>query len=566
MSIEKTKGQLHQLLNDDRYPVIALSGKWGTGKTHLWNKVKEESSVDNIKNALYVSLFGQSSIDQVKRKLIENAIPLTKERGGWIEALRNLFTVGVKTGAQYFKVLAAVNDINLLLIAPVLLKDKVIVIDDIERKHEKLGIDEVLGFIDEYSNQYGSRFVLILNDGQLSAKDEQKTLWATFREKVIDQEIKLSTSSDEACRIALELVPSKYFEAIKKASVKCSLTNIRVITKIILFINRIIGDRNLAEPIQSRVVPSMVFFSAIHFRGLVDGPDFNFALNIGDPDWYFYSKQEGDEPSPEEIRESNWRTLMNELGIYGCDEFEKLLVDFLESGLLDGDLIESIIERYITENESMTAKAEVHRFIHQVTWNHRLTDSMLLDQAKIFLNTCHFLDIFTVSLLCLIIERKLSGGQSIADDIIEKWIDFNQENEILDNPFDNEIHPKIQSFLDAKKEQNHAKTSILDVVLYIYTHDSWGAVHMNMLARATPNDFENVIRNTDNIDDFKDFMLQMTKLASNEKHYEQYFGSAVDHFIDACRTIILDPDSSRLANLIKGIFESRKLAAKLQLN
>lgn len=566
MSIDKTKGQLYQLLLQGEDSVIALSGKWGTGKTHLWNKVKEESTDDNIKNALYVSLFGQSSIDQVKRKLIENAIPLSKERGKWIDPFKNLLDVSVKTAAQYYKMLAAVKDVNLSLMAPIMLKDKVIVIDDIERKHEKLGIDEVLGFIDEYSNQHGSRFVLILNDCQLSAKDEQKTLWATFREKVIDQEIKLSTSPDEAFCIALELIPSKYSEAIKQASVKCSLTNIRIITKIIKLINRILACRDITVPIQNRVVPSIVLFSAIHFRGLVDGPDFKFALNIGSSNWDMFSEQENAEPSLEEIRENNWRTLMNELGIYGCNEFEKLLVDFLESGLLDVGLIESIIQRYIAENESMEAKAAVHRFIYQVIWNYRLTEPMLLEQATIFLDTCHFLDSSTVSLLCSIIEKKLSGGQSITEDIIDKWIDHNQIDENSDNPFDNEIHPKIQAFLDTIKEESHAKTSIVDVVLYICTHNSWGPVHMSILSRATPNDFENAIRNTENIEDFKDFMLQMTKLAMNQGHYEQYFGSAVEHFIEACRAITKDQNSSRLANLIKGLFDSRKLAAKLQLN
>jgi hypothetical protein len=61
--------------------------------------------------------------------------------------------VGVKAASEHYKALAALNDLNLLFMAPAVLRDIVIVIDDIERKHEKLGIDEVLGFIDEYSKQ-----------------------------------------------------------------------------------------------------------------------------------------------------------------------------------------------------------------------------------------------------------------------------------------------------------------------------------------------------------------------------------------------------------------------------
>lgn len=165
--------------------------------------------------------------------------------------------------------------------APVILRDNVIVIDDIERKHEKLGIDEILGFIDEYSMQYGSRFVLLLNDDQLSSKDDQCKLWATFREKVIDQEIRLSTTSEEAFSIAISLVPSKYANAIKKATVTCGLTNIRIVAKVIRVANQLLGERELEDAILARVIPSIVLFSAIHYRGLVDGPDFKFALNAG---------------------------------------------------------------------------------------------------------------------------------------------------------------------------------------------------------------------------------------------------------------------------------------------
>jgi tRNA A37 threonylcarbamoyladenosine biosynthesis protein TsaE len=41
MSLSKTKERLVRLLGQNENSVIALSGKWGTGKTHLWNEVME---------------------------------------------------------------------------------------------------------------------------------------------------------------------------------------------------------------------------------------------------------------------------------------------------------------------------------------------------------------------------------------------------------------------------------------------------------------------------------------------------------------------------------------------
>ncbi len=122
MSLKKTKDQLVKLLDQADNNVIAISGKWGTGKTHLWNEVKDESTDDRVKKALYVSLFGLSSVDQVKRKLIETAIPGVDSHGGVFDGIKSLFGAGVKALSTHYKALAALNDLNVLLMAPVVLR------------------------------------------------------------------------------------------------------------------------------------------------------------------------------------------------------------------------------------------------------------------------------------------------------------------------------------------------------------------------------------------------------------------------------------------------------------
>lgn len=106
-----------------------------------------------------------------------------------------------------------------------------------------------------YSKEFRVRFVLVLNDDQLSGRADQEKLWTTFREKVIDQELRLSTSAEEAFTIALGLESSKYAKAIKRASIICGLTNIRIVVKVIKVANQILGGRDLDEAIQARVVP-----------------------------------------------------------------------------------------------------------------------------------------------------------------------------------------------------------------------------------------------------------------------------------------------------------------------
>jgi len=566
VSLAKTKEQLIQLLGQADNCVIALSGRWGTGKTHLWNEVKTGSGDDKVKSALYVSLFGLSSIDLAKRKLIETAIPGAESHGGLFDGLKNLFKVGVKAASEHYKALAAINDLNVLLMAPVLLRNKLIVIDDIERKHEKLGIDEVLGFIDEYSQQHGTRFVLVLNDDQLSTKDDQKKLWGTFREKVIDQEIKLSTSADEAFSIAIGLRPSKYAEAIKRASIICSLTNIRVVVKVIKVANQILADRDLEEAIQARVVPSIVLFSAIHYRGMDDGPDFKFALNVGNPDWASFVKDKNEAPTPEEKREEGWRMLMQELGIHSCDEFEKQLVEFLESGLFEAASIEAVIDRYVAESEAMRAREAAQHFLKRVFWDHRVDEAQLVAEAAVLPASAGLLDPFVATELQSVLE-KLPGGAAIGDAIIDGWIAAYRESNPStvndENPFGNPLHPKIQAEFGAIKATAQANATVVDACMHVIENSGWGTLQEVALRRATAADFEAAIREMADLDKLRRFMRQMIKMRLQRATYDRHFGTATERFVEACRTIVNDATAPRLASLVQRLFGGTPLASEL---
>jgi KAP family P-loop domain len=562
MSIEKTKKQLSQLLGNPDNLVIALSGRWGTGKTHLWNEVKDESHDDKVKNALYASLFGLSSIDQIKRKLIETAIPGMENHGGKFAALKNLLQTGVKAASSHYKALAAINDLNLLLMAPVLLRNKWIVIDDIERKHDKLGIDEVLGFIDEYSKQYGTRFVLVLNDDQLSAKDDQKKLWQTFREKVIDQEIKLSTTAEQAFAIAIGLRPSKYANEIKRAIIVCKLTNIRVLVKVIATVNLILAEQQIVDAVQSRVVPSIVLFSAIHYRGMDNGPDFKFALNVGNPDWVRFLDGNKKQASPEEKQEESWRGLMHELGIAACDEFEKYLVEFLESGLFDVEAIKAVVSRYTAETEAMEARESARKFIMRAGWAYWVTEDQLLIEATALSSKAGLLNPFLATQLQSDLT-KLSGGAGIGDTIINNWImDFkktNQSNVDDENPFGNPIHPSIQAEFDKVKVKAQASVSVIEACMYIVQNSGWGTSQQVALQLATAADFEAAIREIRDISQLRRFMNEMIKMRQQRATYDDCFGTATERFVEACRALANDKQSPRLANLVKRLFQDAHL-------
>ncbi len=563
MSLKETKECLLELLGDAENNVIALSGRWGTGKTHLWGEVMKESRDETVNGALYVSLFGLSGIDQVKRKLIESVMPGVEAHPKIWEGTRQAVSSGLKVLEGFHKGFAALSDLNLLL-APVMLRDKVIVFDDIERKHEKLGVDEILGFIDEYTQRHSARFILILNSDQLAKRE----LWDTLREKVIDQELKLLTTPGEAFSIAVGLLPTRYSESIKRASVACGLTNIRIIRKVIKAANRILADRELEDALLDRVVPSIVLFAAIHYKGLEDGPDFQFALSIGSSsDWGDIVDNKNEELTEDKKRRAKWRLLMNELGIHGCDEFEALVVEFLESGLFDASKLAPIIDRYVSEKKNIEAREQAKLFLFKELWDHRLGDAQLLELASALIPIAGLLDPYVCSELETVLAV-IPGGGAIGQAIVDGWIAafrLQDHEQISDeNPFNLPLNKAIVAEFTAVDSRAQARTTVLDACMHIIENNAWGTAQEMAMKGATAGDFELAIR-TMEIEKLRRFMRRMIEMRLNRQMYDVHFGTATECFIEACRAIANDPTSSRLAGLIKHLFARTALGSELAL-
>jgi hypothetical protein len=565
MTIETTKTHLAAALDDADGKVIALSGRWGSGKSHLWTAVQKASANDAVKNAIYVSLFGVTSMDQVKMKVVQSAVPIAAENPNLFKGVKTTLKGAVKTLEGLHKGFAGLGALGELaiLLTPTILKNKVIVLDDIERKHQNLAVDEILGFIDEFTQRHGSRFVLILNTDRL----EDKPIWETFREKIIDVELKLETSPEEAFSIAIALTPSQFAPNIKSAVIACALTNIRIVRKVIRSINNILADRKgLSEAVLARVIPSTVLLSAIHYRGIENGPPMEYVIQKGSSkDWEYLEKETKDEESDDAERHGKWKGLLERLGIYICDEYELLIVDYLESGLFETEAISRIIDRYAEEEQSMGARALAGKFLQDSYWEHRLTDAQLRDQAHALAMYTAKMDPRTLSDVCETIEE-LPNGKAIADSMIQTWTAAFKKNEIDISEYGSrrhqKYHPAIQAELEAKNVQMDASISILDVCKQVSEQRSWGTRHKVVMSNSTASDYEKLIR-TLQTSDLQVLLLQMLEFLTHKSGSHDAFDAGADQFAMACRSIVHAPDAGRLGKLIQSLFDGAKLSEHL---
>lgn len=563
MSLARTKENFLEILSDPANRVVALSGKWGTGKSHLWKEVQAASADEHVKTAVYVSLFGLNSLSELRLKVAQGVLPKLEAGGQLVESIKNGYAGVKKILKSIHSGFSALDELGLIAV-PMMLKGRFIVIDDIERKHERLSIDEILGFIDDCVQSLDCRILLILNSDQLG----DKKLWELFREKVIDQELRLQTSSSEAFDIAVRLVPTAYAAHLKPAVEACQLTNIRIIRKIIRVANRLLSHRGrLADEVLNRVIPSTTLLSAIHYKGMEEGPDFKYVMEYGGAVTALLleksAKARGEPESPEMKARERWRLLMEKLGIRGTDSFEALVVDYLKSGLIDLTEVSTIIDRYVAEGQSLSARQRRLDFFDKLLWHPEISEEDLLQELHALAPQAAWHDMFSITALHDQ-AMKLPGGQPIAKELIDTWLSAFRQRRVAgeEKGFDPDfqffrqpLHPDIEQEVRNLQEQHNSSTSILAVCRRVAEEHSWGTREEAFMKGITPGDYELAILAARG-KDLKLLLLQSMDFFKNKGAYEPHFGGALNAFVVACRNLMQREDiNARWKSLINNVFQ-----------
>ncbi|SEP48778.1 hypothetical protein SAMN02990966_07123 [Rhodospirillales bacterium URHD0017] len=569
MTLAKCKENFIALLDEPDNHVIALSGRWGTGKSYLWREVQEASADEKVKDAVYVSLFGLARIADLKFKVVQGVLPKLKAGGALAETITKGY-VGAKRVLKSFHAgFSAIDELELIAV-PWLLKDRFIAIDDIERKHQNLSIDEILGFIDDSVQNHGCRILLILNSDQL----EDKKLWELLREKVIDQELRLDTSLSEAFDIAARLTSTAYAAQIKPAVEACHITNIRIVRKIIRVVNRLLADRGqLPSDVLTRVIPSATLLSAIYYKGLEDGPTFDFVLDSQPFAQRMLAEERkklGEEETPEDKARERWLLLLDKLEILGTDEFEILVVDYLKSGLIEGAAVGRIIARYLAEDRELATRTRAKKFWERSIWHPEVTETELLEELRGMLPDVGLLDMYTVTSLHDQ-AMSLEAGGDLGQKLVDGWMaafrkrhPAGQEPD-LDlnfNHFGRPLHPDIAAEMQAMLARKQSGATLLEVCRTVRDGHGWGRRERTFMQSVSPADYETTIIATTG-SDLKLLLLQSMDFLKNTNLYGTDFGGSGQSFLEACRRIVAREQGSRIAKLIYNVFRDAGIETQL---
>lgn len=188
------KNIITYLQTDDTDYSLLVNGLWGTGKTHfLKNKIFPEIQKINFK-PIYISLNGISEITQLEQTILLELLRLPGNNKT-ISTLFNTLGFGLNKFSSflskgYFSL--DITKLNLVSLFP--LDKAVLIFDDLERISSKIGIDEILGYINNNFVEHRRIKVVLIGD-ITNITDKEK--FEKIKEKLIGREFNFLYSPKE---------------------------------------------------------------------------------------------------------------------------------------------------------------------------------------------------------------------------------------------------------------------------------------------------------------------------------------------------------------------------------
>ncbi len=462
-----TKNELFTVLKDfidDKNPgILVIKGKWGIGKTHIWNEyiTSKRDEISKIKYYSYNSLFGINNISKVKQNIFQNLI---KNENGFhdnreIDISDYHIHENIKNKKYREKIFRRIP--TLLTILPQIsnyseliidstfmsIKSPLICIDDIERRNDNLNLKEIFGLISFLKEYKKAKVILILNDYELNEKDDYKK----FKEKIIDVEVKYEPDVENCINLIFpdEL---KYIE-IRQNIKKCNINNIRIIKKIKYFYDILIREIKTECIEISRIISHRLPVLVLaHYSNLNDiNIDINFLLNIKD-ELSNYKVEQMLNKKEQKIKATENNELLAMLIEYewnSSDYFDKFISITIESGYINKANYLKVLkykEAEIIKNKNITEFSEAWDKYHDSFISNQ--DEVLKALENGFKNNVN--NIIPVNFNGTILLFKDLNENEKASELIDFYIENNKkeikeadEFYIFDGISDEEIKTKI---------------------------------------------------------------------------------------------------------------------------
>jgi hypothetical protein len=270
------KSVVEEFLDSKKPEVLAISGKWGVGKTYaLQEMVRAYEGGNSLAWYSYISAFGAKSIGDLRSMILVKTRPFPVKKGrvgDAVEEAEALFAKG-RGGAIYKAAMAFLEkvpyggkQVTVLLetVATSLIRRTVVCIDDIERLGSGITMDELMGLVSELKVESQCKVILLFNEEQLGERAKQ---YEQASEKVVDKKLAFMTTASEAVDFGLPS-DTPLRECVIPCVEKLGISNIRTVQKIangLQTVHRVIP--NCSDAVNQQAAIAVAVFAGALYEG-----------------------------------------------------------------------------------------------------------------------------------------------------------------------------------------------------------------------------------------------------------------------------------------------------------
>lgn len=321
-----------RLLQSKDSRALALVGSWGRGKTHLWHDLVKSTPDQARSMYSYVSLFGMSSLDDLKLAIFQREIdasPATPEKS-WINKLASkLPWRGAADAVTQFDY-PYVGSLNALYrtVSFSRVRNRLICFDDLERKAQGLGLDQVLGLITFLCEERGCAVVLILNDTTMDGAAD----WNKYREKVFHGEVRYCPTTTECIDIIFgHSGDNDWYNGARTVLTQLDVSNMRIMDRIKHALEELSETfKGISPETKEQIGEKLALYSYCHNASGEGAPPIDRALR--NP--YHRISTAANQQDVRTDDEKRWDAMLSKVDFYP-DELDQVVVRFVVDGFPD---------------------------------------------------------------------------------------------------------------------------------------------------------------------------------------------------------------------------------------
>lgn len=505
MSIEIVEKRLDALLKTDQARVLLLTGGWGAGKTHQWKQaLQRAAATGNRPRYAYVSLFGLTTLAEVRRRVAEETVAAIKipgkdgtvgeaiEDGGW--QLKPLQIMKLLPVIPYLgKLEGLANELSFSSV-----RNAVICFDDLERAGSSLKLADIFGLASFLKEERNCKVVLISNEQKLNSESKDELL--KYLEKVIDENIHFAPTPSEACKIALGGAPDLARTVLREKVEKLGISNIRVISRLSGMAEDLATMfQGLHERVLQEAINTLALFGAAHFLPTDGFPAVDYLMEINEDNWsrYFRDAKNTKEKTDEDRLQEKWEAQLTSYAYTHTSLFDAEIGLSVKRGYFDFTTLIPLAQDLSKSSAEQALLAKFHdawtKFWHSLDGD---GEQMLSELAKLTYEAISVIGPDSLQNAFDVFSQ--AGKHETANKLLDQFIVSNQHRPEIFRAVDGAFKENYSDVVAKRLREEYKKhkgVTPLEVALdRIDFERSWNPEDIQVVSKASREEIESLLR------------------------------------------------------------------------